>query len=154
MQAPLFVRPPTDAERRALEAGLRSPAAFTLRRCQIVLASARDEHTPVIAAALGCSQQGLRAALIGPAPRLPVPTGEAPFDARIYALASGKSADKKREHADRAMELLRKAVKAGFNDAGHMKKDTDLNPLRGREDFKKLLGELEQKAKPKVKARD
>jgi 2-polyprenylphenol 6-hydroxylase len=41
-----------------------------------------------LAAALGCAQQGLRTALIGPAPRPWVPTGEAPFDARVYALAS------------------------------------------------------------------
>ena len=41
-----------------------------------------------LAAALGCAQQGLRVALIGPAPRLWVANGEAPFDARIYALAA------------------------------------------------------------------
>jgi Tfp pilus assembly protein PilF len=51
--------------------------------------------------------------------------------------------------ADRAMELLQKAVKAGYKDAAHMAKDTDLDPLRGREDFKKVLAELEGKvAKP------
>src|SRR5262249_13714700 len=43
--------------------GLRAPAAFTLRRCQIVLASARGEHTPAIAAALGCSGQTVRDAI-------------------------------------------------------------------------------------------
>jgi len=63
MQAPLLVRPPTDAERQALEAGLRSSAAFTLRRCQIVLASARGKHPPAIAAALGCSDQTVRNAI-------------------------------------------------------------------------------------------
>jgi transposase len=63
MQAPLFVRLLTDAERQALETGLRSPAAFTLRRAQIVLASARGERTPAIAAALGCSDQTVRDAI-------------------------------------------------------------------------------------------
>jgi transposase len=63
MQAPLFVRPPTDAERQALAAGLRSSRACTLRRCQIVLASARGERTPAIAAALGCSDQTVREAI-------------------------------------------------------------------------------------------
>jgi hypothetical protein len=29
-----------------------------------------------------------------------------------------------------------------------MKKDTDLDPLRGREDFQKLVQELEKKAAP------
>jgi transposase len=63
MQAPLMVRPLMDAEREALEAGLRSPVAFTLRRCQIILASARGEHPPAIAAALGCSDQTVRNAI-------------------------------------------------------------------------------------------
>jgi tetratricopeptide (TPR) repeat protein len=66
----------------------------------------------------------------------------------VYAVASGKNADKKQEYADRAMDLLRQAVKAGWKDAAHMKKDTDLDSLRGREDFKKLLQELEGKAAP------
>jgi transposase len=63
MQAPLLVRPPTDAERQALEAGLRSSQAFTLRRSQIILASARGDHTPVVATALGCSDQAVRDAI-------------------------------------------------------------------------------------------
>jgi serine/threonine protein kinase/Flp pilus assembly protein TadD len=63
----------------------------------------------------------------------------------VYAVASGKSADKKQEYADRALELLHRAVKAGWKDAAHIKKDTDLDPLRGREDFQKLIGELEKK---------
>jgi ubiquinone biosynthesis UbiH/UbiF/VisC/COQ6 family hydroxylase len=40
-----------------------------------------------LAAALGCSQLGLRVALIGPVPRLRIPTGDAPFDPRVYAMA-------------------------------------------------------------------
>jgi tetratricopeptide (TPR) repeat protein len=62
----------------------------------------------------------------------------------VYALASAKSADKKQENADRAMELLRRAVQAGWKNAAHMRKDTDLDPLRGREDFQKLIRELEK----------
>src|SRR5690348_1261158 len=45
-----------------------------------------------LAAALGCAQLGLGVALIGPVPRLRVPSAEAPFDPRIYALA-GASID-------------------------------------------------------------
>src|SRR5512147_1803327 len=63
MQAPLFVRPPTDTERQALAAGLRSADAFTLRRCQIVLASARGERVPAIARSVGCGEQTVRNAL-------------------------------------------------------------------------------------------
>ena len=60
----------------------------------------------------------------------------------VYSLASGKIADKKQEYADRAMELLQKAVQAGYKNASLMAKDTDLDPLRDREDFKKLLASL------------
>src|SRR5579884_2630429 len=63
MQRLLYVRPLTDAERGHLEAGLRSTDAFVLRRCQAVLASARGEPVPRIAALLGCDQQTVRNAL-------------------------------------------------------------------------------------------
>jgi hypothetical protein len=56
----VFVRPPTDAERQALEAALRSPDAFVLRRAQIVLASARHEPAGAIAPLVGFSDQGVR----------------------------------------------------------------------------------------------
>jgi serine/threonine protein kinase len=70
----------------------------------------------------------------------------------VYAVASGKIADKKAEYADRAMELLAKAVKAGYKDVANMKKDTDLDPLREREDFKTLMAELEKKYPPSKEA--
>jgi transposase len=63
MKAPLLVRPLTDAERCAVEAGLRSSDAFTLRRCQIVRASAAGLHAPQIARTLGCNEQTVRNAL-------------------------------------------------------------------------------------------
>ena len=40
-----------------MEAGLRSPDAFVLRRCQILLANARGEPVQAIARAVGCSDQ-------------------------------------------------------------------------------------------------
>jgi transposase len=63
MRPPIYVRPLTDAERRALAAGLRSADAFVLRRCQILLASARGERAPRIAEALGCDDQTVLDAL-------------------------------------------------------------------------------------------
>jgi hypothetical protein len=63
----------------------------------------------------------------------------------VYAVATGKIADKKQEYADRAMELLRQAIRAGYKDAAQIKKDVALDPLRDRADFKKLLTELEAK---------
>jgi tetratricopeptide repeat protein len=49
--------------------------------------------------------------------------------------------------SDRAMAWLQKAAAAGFKDAPRMAKDSDLAALREREDFKKLLAELEAKTK-------
>jgi transposase len=57
MRAPVFVRPITDEERIALEAGLRSSEAFVLRRCQILLASAKGQRVPQIVQTLGCDDQ-------------------------------------------------------------------------------------------------
>jgi hypothetical protein len=45
--------------------------------------------------------------------------------------------------ADHAMTLLKQAVAKGYKDAAHMRRDRDLDALRERDDFKKLLAELE-----------
>ncbi len=60
MRRPIYVRAFTDAEQQALAAGLHSPDAFVLRRCQILLASARGEHARLIADSLGCDDQTVR----------------------------------------------------------------------------------------------
>jgi transposase len=63
MKRPIFVRPLSDAERKVLEAGLRSPDAFTLRRCQILLASTSGQNAYQIARNLGCNPQTVRNAI-------------------------------------------------------------------------------------------
>ena len=63
MQAPLSVRPLTADERQALEAGLRSANGFTVRRCQMLLASADGESTPTIARIVRCNDQTVRNAI-------------------------------------------------------------------------------------------
>ena len=63
MEPPLFVRPLTDAEREAVETGLRSSNAFTLRRSQIIAANMRGEHVPRIARSLSCNEQTVRNAI-------------------------------------------------------------------------------------------
>jgi transposase len=55
MKPPLFVRALTGSERQSLSAGLRSREAFTLRRAQILLASAEGQQASVIAVRVGCS---------------------------------------------------------------------------------------------------
>src|SRR3954468_21981445 len=57
---PLFVRELSGPERHALQAGLRSSDGFTVRRCHMLLASARGDTTTVIAQAVGCSPQAVR----------------------------------------------------------------------------------------------
>jgi hypothetical protein len=52
-----------------------------------------------------------------------------------------------RFYGDLAMKLLCEAVSKGYKDVAHMKKDTDLDPLRQRDDFQKLVAELEGKGK-------
>ncbi len=63
MKRPIFVRPLSDAEREALEEGLRSSDAFVLRRCQALLASSRGENAYRIARSLGCDPQTVRTAV-------------------------------------------------------------------------------------------
>ena len=63
MRQPIFVRPLTDDERQALQAGLRSADAFTLRRCQILLASAQGKRACWIADDLHCDDQTVRNAI-------------------------------------------------------------------------------------------
>jgi hypothetical protein len=53
--------------------------------------------------------------------------------------------------ADLAMAWLHNAVAAGFKDAKHMKKDTDLDALSERGDFKSLLTELTKGKAPEKK---
>src|SRR5690242_5392445 len=63
MRPPIFARTLTEQEHTALEKGLRSSDAFVLRRCQILLASARGERAPRIAEQLGCDDQTVLDAL-------------------------------------------------------------------------------------------
>jgi serine/threonine protein kinase/tetratricopeptide (TPR) repeat protein len=50
-----------------------------------------------------------------------------------------------------AMKMLRHAVARGFRDAAQVNEDTNLDPLRKREDFQKLLAELDARKKAENK---
>src|SRR5437762_11512343 len=63
MKAPLFVRTLSEEEQRTLTALLRSSDAFTMRRCQILLASSRGQRPSEIARNLGCASQTIRNAI-------------------------------------------------------------------------------------------
>ena len=62
---PIFIRALTETEHTTIEAGLRSSTVFVLRRCQILLASARGERASTIARQVGCDDQTVRNVIKG-----------------------------------------------------------------------------------------
>src|SRR5262249_4908162 len=60
MRKPIYIRPLTPDEQQTLQEGLRSSNAFVLRRCQLLLASARGQTARVIAETLCCDDQTVR----------------------------------------------------------------------------------------------
>lgn len=63
MPKAIFIRPPTGEERAAIEAGVRSPDAFVMRRCQMLLSNARGVTAVQIAQHLSCHEQTVRNAI-------------------------------------------------------------------------------------------
>jgi serine/threonine-protein kinase len=63
----------------------------------------------------------------------------------VYAQAAAavKDPDAIERYAARAVALLREAVARGFRNAAHLRLDSDLTPLRKRDDFRKVLAELD-----------
>jgi eukaryotic-like serine/threonine-protein kinase len=53
----------------------------------------------------------------------------------------------KAQYADRAVDFLRQAVAEGFQNASLLKGDSDLASLHSREDFQKLVQEVERKSR-------
>jgi transposase len=60
MKRPIFVRPLSNQEKQQLRAGLRASDAFSLRRSQILLASAAGQTALQIARQVGCTDQTVR----------------------------------------------------------------------------------------------
>jgi len=63
MRKPIFVRELSAEERQTIQEGLRSSESFTLRRCQILLASAAGQRAIEIARNLHCDDQTIRNAI-------------------------------------------------------------------------------------------
>jgi hypothetical protein len=63
-------------------------------------------------------------------------------------LATKRRQELARRYGDLAMELLRQAVQNGYKDVEAVKKNPDLDPLRPRDDFKRLVADLEKVGKP------
>jgi serine/threonine protein kinase/tetratricopeptide (TPR) repeat protein len=63
----------------------------------------------------------------------------------VLALASGRTGSgpaQAERYASSAIELLRRAIAAGFRDPAHMKEDSDLKALRDRPEFRQLISDL------------
>jgi hypothetical protein len=67
----------------------------------------------------------------------------------VYAMLSARDADKKEEYARRSIEKIQEAVKAGYKDIQQMTNEEAFNPLRDRDDFKRLVADLEASLTPK-----
>jgi hypothetical protein len=74
-----------------------------------------------------------------------------PLAERDTELPEARRQERAKTYADRAIATLRQAVHNGFRDVAHMKKDSDLDPLRSRPVFQRLLAELEATAPPASK---
>src|SRR5262249_33412425 len=81
--------------------------------------------------------------------------------ARVLALLAGLGQDptsgvttaEAAAFADQAVAALRDVIGAGWARREEFK-EPDFDPLRGREDFKKLVAELEAKSRPKARPTD
>jgi hypothetical protein len=72
------------------------------------------------------------------------------FAAGVLGIAAGKVQDARlaEQYATRAVALLRRAVEGGYKDLDHVKKDPRFDALRQRDDFKKLLEDLQKSLSP------
>ena len=91
MRKPITLRPLTAEEQQAVQAGLRFSQSFTVRHCQVLLASQRGYHARQIAAHLHGGDQTVRnilhafnrrgIAILQPQSKAPRPRPQAVFDA-------------------------------------------------------------------------
>ncbi|HVJ83507.1 MAG TPA: tetratricopeptide repeat protein, partial [Planctomycetia bacterium] len=73
--------------------------------------------------------------------------------ARLFAQCSSlvdKGGAAAKEYADVAVGTLRSAVRKGFRDAAELNSVPELEPVRGRDDFRKLLVEIEAAKQGKI----
>lgn len=68
-----------------------------------------------------------------------------PIAEKLQQLDAAQRQAAERFYAEQAMAMLRDAVAKGWTNTAQMKKDTNLDGLRPREDFQQLLKKLEHK---------
>jgi tetratricopeptide (TPR) repeat protein len=78
----------------------------------------------------------------------------------VYALAGVPSKanpispEQQAKYAERAVALLRQLVAKGYSNVNELKNDDDLKPLRPRDDFQKLLRDMQKEPPPGVLAQE
>jgi serine/threonine-protein kinase len=147
------------AQRRLKEAQPANQAALAANPKHPVYRQCYRNHLSALV--VSCGGSGDQAAAGQAAVRLRDLGWEPPADAYTAACAlaqcipvvekDDQATDEQRArqarfYADQAMAMLKDAVAMGYKDAAHMMKDTDLDPLRKREDFQKLLADLDVKS--------
>ena len=58
---------------------------------------------------------------------------------RVFALASACEPDRRASHLDHALLALRRAIAGGYKDLRQIEENPDLDPLRGRDDFRVVI---------------
>lgn len=66
--------------------------------------------------------------------------------AATHSILALKLPEQRKYHEDKAMELLRMAVNNGIKNVSQLRHDKDFDSLRDREDFKKLILDLEKQS--------
>jgi tetratricopeptide (TPR) repeat protein len=66
---------------------------------------------------------------------------------RDTKLSAAERAQLRARYADRSVGFLHKAVDKGYRYPNKIKNDSDLEPLRGRQDFQKVIADLQAKEK-------
>jgi tetratricopeptide (TPR) repeat protein len=136
---------------RALEAGLGAPSALPCRVVRAATLARVGEHKRAVAEveALATNRQAPPADLCSLACACALSVEAVRRDAGSPSAQRGALAE---HYGARAVELLGKAKAAGFfKDAANrqeLKNDPDLQSLRSRDDFQKLLAEVEKQAQP------
>src|SRR5262249_36091063 len=68
--------------------------------------------------------------------------------ARDARLSTSEQEARAKSYADRAMGLLREAIRRGYRDTKTLTTDSDFEPLRGRPDFQQLIRDLSTTVPP------
>jgi hypothetical protein len=118
----------------------------------------RDSQRDLAATLLDVGEYAAAAEAAGELSRIAFePAGDAYLAACLFSrcvvlaemdssLPQARRQERAKTHGDRAVAALREAVAKGYADVANVRKEKDLDPLRQRPDFQKLIAELDKVA--------